>query len=219
MNPLAAVAVLVALSLAGPAWAHPALPGIGGAYAAFTHAITEPPAPLALLGLGLLVGINGAGSVRWACGSFFAATLGGLAATLALDVDTNPELPLVLVALTTGILTASGLPVANAAVTVLGLLTGSLFGVFAAPEPAATATIAYSSSGQLTVARDDLPWSTLLWSSSGAVLGANLALVFVASAVDSIRKHWPRLWLIVGMRVLASWVAAIAALMAALWTR
>ena len=66
---------------------------------------------------------------------------------------------------------------------------------------------------------DQLPWSTLLLSSAGAMLGANLALVLIASGVDTMRKQWSKPWIIIGLRVIASWNAAIAALMGALWTR
>lgn len=219
MNARCAIAVLVIPYLPTPAWAHSASPGIGGTFAAFAHVITEPPAPLALLGLGLIVGMRRTQSLKWACGLFLVAMLAGLAAALTHTVGTDPELPLVLLAFITGILAASGMPLPNAAASGLLFLAGYFFGVFGTPEPAASATIGSSSNGEVIVAPEQLPWSTLLLSSVGAVLGANFALVLIAAGVNVIHKQCSRPWVIIGLRVIGSWNAAIAALLTALWTR
>jgi hypothetical protein len=39
--------------------------------------------------------------------------------------------------------------------------------------------------------------------------------VFIVAAVDTVRKRWAMPWVTIGLRVAASWIAAISVLMAA----
>lgn len=193
------IAVLLTLMLPLPALAHAPTAGIGGAYAAFTHTLTEPPAPLALLGLGLLLGLHGAETFKWTWLAFFAAMSAGVGTTVALKVFLDPEVPLVLIALVSALLAASGFALPHLAAIGLGGLAGFVFGVFIAPSPAS--------------------WSTQAYTVCGGLLAANIALLYIVSAVDTIRERWPMTWITIGLRVIASWIAAISALMLALSIR
>ncbi|MGE0626870.1 MAG: HupE/UreJ family protein [Hyphomicrobiaceae bacterium] len=196
MKALRVIAAAGAVALPTPVWAHTLVPGIGGAYAAFAHTVTEPPAPFALLALGLLFGVHGASVFKWAWLSFFAAMIVGVVSTLAIRVVVDPELPLVLVALTAGLLAAAALPLPVQAAAGLGSIAGYFFGVFGTPAPAS--------------------WSTTAYFVTGAMAGANLTLVFVVAGVEMIRQQWQQKWIAIGFRVIASWIAAISVLMLAL---
>jgi hypothetical protein len=190
--------VLAAL-LPTPVLAHTTIPGIGSFSAAFAHVTMEPPAALALLGLGLLAGMHDAATLKWTWAAFLAAMAAGVALTLVIGVIADPELPLLLVALVSGVATASGLGLPKVAAGAVGVLAGAVFGTFATPAPAS--------------------WSTQAYFVSGGIIGANFALIWIASAVAMARERWPVQVVFIGLRVAASWVAAIAALLAALATR
>jgi HupE / UreJ protein len=199
MRLLRPIAIICLLFLPAPACAHANIPGIGGFYAAFWHTISEQPAPLILLGLGLLVGLHGTEAFRWAWIAFFLAMLGGLIGILGFGIYVDPELPLLLLALITALYTAGALPLPNPAAAVIGALSGYFFGVFIAPEVAS--------------------WSTQAYAIAGGLIAANFAFLFIVSAIDTIRTQWQMPWVTVGLRVIASWIAAIAVLMVALSAR
>lgn len=192
------IIVVVAL-LPSPATAHVAIPGIGSAYAAFAHATTEPPAALALLALGLLAGMHGAAGLMHLFPAFLLALLVGVATTLLFGVVVDPELPLLYVALGCGLYTAGGFPLPATAAIAIGAFAGAVFGIFSAPAPAS--------------------WSTQAYFISGGLTGASFALIWLAAAVAMLRARWPMHWVSIGLRIVASWIAAIAALMAALAAR
>jgi hypothetical protein len=196
---LTATAVLIMSLSPVPAIAHATIPGLNVAYAALFHALTAAPAPLALLGLGLLLGMHGAQVLKWAWAAFFLAMIAGVGGTLILRAFVDPELPMLAIALAAALWAASALPLHGAVAALAGAIAGYAFGIFIAPSPASLSTQAHAVVGGL--------------------IGANFALVFVVAAVDTIRKRWTMPWVTIGLRVLAAWIAAIAALMAALSAR
>jgi hypothetical protein len=199
MTAARAAAALLVVLLPYPAWAHAAIPGIGGAYAAFWHTLTELPAPLTLIGLGLLLGLHGTDALKWAWGAFFFMTIVGLALAMGIGIFIDPELPMLLIALFAGLYAASGLRLTAALATVLGAFGGYFLGVFIAPSPAS--------------------WPTRAYAIAGGLIAANFALVFLVAAVESVRTRWQLPWITIALRVVASWIAAIAALVTALSIR
>ena len=77
-----------------------------------------------------------------------------------------------------------------------GLPIGFLVGVASVPDPG--------------------PLRATIITLAGTILGANLLLLYATGAVVYLRRAFDRLWLWIGLRVLGSWLAAIAALMLAL---
>ncbi len=199
MRRLGWTAALVAAALPHPASAHVASPDLAGAYAALLHTVTEPPAPIALIGLSLLLGLNGAEAMRQAWPPFIAAMAAAMVLIMTLRVYVDPQVPLLVLALGCGLATASGLRLPAAPAAAMGAACGYFLGVLSAPAPASL--------------------TTTLYSVAGALIGANLALVFGVAVVDMARQQWPQPWLTIGVRTLGSWVAAISALLLALAVR
>jgi hypothetical protein len=196
---LRAATAFIALLSPEPALAHTTIPGVNFAYAALVHALFAPPAPLVLLGFGLLLGMHGAKALGWAWTAFFLAMVAGVAVTLSIRVFIDPELPMLLIALVAALWAGSGMPLPRSAAAIVGAVAGYVFGVFIAPSPAS--------------------WSTQAHAIAGGLIGANFALVFIVAAVDTVRKRWAMRWVTVGLRVAASWIAAISVLMAAFSVR
>lgn len=182
-----------------PAYAHVTSPGLAGAYAALLHAVTEPPAPIALIGLGLLLGLNGAEALKWAWPAFALAMTGAMALMVTVRVYVDPQVPLLALALGCGLATAAGLRLPAVLAAGIGAAGGYFIGVLSAPAPASL--------------------TTTLYSMTGALIGANLALVFGVAVIDMARQQWPQPWLVTGVRALGSWVAAIGAMLLALSLR
>lgn len=53
----------------------------------------------------------------------------------------------------------------------------------------------------------------------GALIAVNFSLVFVVAAVETVRERWKMPWVTIGLQVIASWIAAIAALITVLSIR
>jgi urease accessory protein len=192
-------AAVIAVVLPLPAYAHVTSPGLAGAYGALLHAITEPPAPVALIGLGLLLGLNGAEALKWAWPAFAVSMAGAMALMVTVRVFVDPQIPLLLLAVGCGLAAAASLRLPAVLAAAIGAAGGYFVGVLSAPAPASLATTLYSM--------------------TGALIGANLALVFCVAAIDMARQHWPQPWLVIGVRALGSWVAAIGAMLLALGLR
>jgi hypothetical protein len=187
------------MTLVPQARAHVTVPGLPAAYAGFLHALTEPPSPLAIAGLGLLLGLQGPEGLRWSWPAFAVSMLAGMAAMLARLPFLDPRVPLVVLPLLCGLTAAAGIRVTGPVAASMGLAAGYFLGVVSAPPPAS--------------------WVTTLYAVSGALLGANFALIFIVAAVDLARQRWPGPWLSVGLRIIASWIAAISLLLLALEIR
>lgn len=170
-----------------------------GAYAAFGHTLTEAPAPLTLIGLGLLIGQNGIAALKCAWLAFFPAMMIGIAATLHWGAIVYPEIPLMLIAIVTGLLAASCFKLTRASAVGIGLAAGYFLGVFSAPGPAS--------------------WSTTAYMSSGALLAANLMFVYLSIIIDAILQRWSITWILLGFQIVGSWVVAISFLLLALFVR
>lgn len=191
---LAAAVFLVLAS--DPGQAHTAAPGLGGFTSAMVHAVTESPAPLVLIALGVLLGSVDEKTLASGFVAFAAAMLLALAVTLMVGVLVDQTVPLLVLALVAGLSTASALPVPPTVTKALACAAGAFFGVLATPDPAPLVVIAYAVAGGLVAA---------CW-----------ALMCIAAAVFMARQRWNAPWLKIGLRVLGSWIGAIALLLLAL---
>ena len=154
------------------------------------------PAPLTLISLGLLVGLHGAKLLRFAWPAFFCAMLVGLAVSMGFDVFVDPALPMLWLALFAGVYAASGISLAPSGACGLAGLCGFFTGLFISSTAA--------------------PWLTQVYGIAGRVISANLTLVVVAGVIGYVRTRWSYIWVLIGLRIIASWLAAIAAIMTAL---
>ena len=199
MRALRAAAFCTGLLVPGVTFAHGLTPGPQGVYFAFFHTLLEMPAPLMLLATGLVIGLNGAKALEVALPLHIVGMAIGLTAILHFRVFVDPELPLLAVAVISGLWAALSAPLPWQAAAFLGIVTGYLLGVFIAPGPASWATQAYAIAGGM----------------AAAVLG----IICVFAVVMVVRERWMVPWVAIGFRVVASWLAAISALVAALSLR
>lgn len=179
-----------------PGQAHTAAPGLGGFTSAMVHAVTESPAPLVLMALGLLLGSADEKTLASGFVVFAVAMLLALAVTLTAGVLVDQTVPLLVLALVAGLSTASALPLPPLVPKALACAAGAFFGVLATPDPAPLVTVAYAVAGGLVAA---------CWT-----------LMCIAAAVFMARQRWDAPWLKIGLRVLGSWIGAIALLLLAL---
>lgn len=189
-------AVLLFCLVPRPAWAHAFEPGIGGGYAAFIHTLTEMPAPLTLVSLGLLWGMHGAAGVKWAWAAFLTMMVAAMGLYMGYGIVIDPIFPMLLLAMVAGLYAASGLPLAPTMAVGFAAIGGYLLGIFITPPPAPLLTVTYAI--------------------AGGVVAANFIVVLTAIAVDVVRTRWPTPQVAIAIRVIASWITAIAALMVSL---
>ena len=173
------------LVLATPAWAHSPIMGIGGVFGGMLHALLIPEHGLSLLGIAL--GLERPAASRSGMLIFVAALVAGLAVTAFIA---EPALAADILLAATGIL---GLLIAAAWVPPvvawpLAAIAGVAFALDSRPEVTAT---------------DEIIRMLI-----GTGIGAAIALAIVAVGSTFLRGNAARIVL----RVLGSWVAAIAIL-------
>jgi hypothetical protein len=175
------------LVLATPAWAHSPIMGIGGVFGGMLHALLIPEHGLSLLALGIALGLERPAASRSGMLIFVAALVAGLAVTAFIA---EPALAADVLLAATGIL---GLLIAAAWVPPvvawpLAGIAGVAFALDSRPEVTAT---------------DEIIRMLI-----GTGIGAAIALAIVAVGSTFLQGNVSRIVL----RVLGSWVAAIAIL-------
>lgn len=193
----------------GPGWlaapsahAHAPIEGMEGFWLGLRHPLSEAAPATALLGLSLALAWVGGRAFRPA----MAAYVGGLALGLVLAALPGSVLvplvpPLLLVALVAALHAAGHAPGAPpAALPRLLPAIAAVGGLLLAP-------------GQLP---EPGPLADVLVTVGGSVLTLLLTPLVVLGWVDILLESEPPAWLLVAPRVLASWLAALAALLLAL---
>lgn len=189
--------VFVAATLASePANAHGLTPGPVGIYFAAEHILTEMPVPLALIAFGLLLGLNRHVAMTWAWLPLILGIVVGMAGILAWRLYIHPVLPLLLLTLIVALWAASGFRLPRSGAAILGVCIGYFLGVFIAPGPAS--------------------WSMKAYAIIGGLTGVNLGVLSVFIIVALINERWSYSWIAISFRIVASWLAAIVAMVAAL---
>ena len=193
----AAGATLAALLLLPEAaHAHSALPGIEGFYRGLLHPLATPSTLVALLALGVLLGRGWPRAFVLGWPVFAAGLAAGLGLAAARGVPEFFDPALFALAAAAGAVAALFAAGPLALVLPLTAAIGVGQGIAAWPEPGPARDVAF------TV--------------SGSVLGANLALLYLAAGVDWVSGKLDAPWIGIAFRVLAAWIAALAMLMAAL---
>lgn len=187
---------LVGCLLSFDALAHSSFPGIKGFYTGLLHPITTPEQLLALLALGVMLGLRWPGWFKIPFFAFVSATLIGIILGQFGILQGIGGFSLLLVAIVAATLAALYPPGQFALFVILAGITGALIGVMSTPDPGPlTATIV-----------------TLF----GSFVGANLALLYVSAGVGWFHDRFEGQWSRIGLRIFAAWIAAISVLMAAL---
>lgn len=182
--------------LPGPAFAHSALPGVDGFWVGLLHPLAMPEQVLALLALGVAIGHHWPAAYKIAGPVFAVATAAGLASGFGSFGGFAPAMPLLVVALIAAVFTVVSAPLPGAVSLGLSTAAGGLIGLAAIPDPG--------------------PLPATMVTIAGSWIGANLVLFYASAGVGRLRDRFPRPWLRIGLRVLASWIGAIACLMFAL---
>jgi urease accessory protein len=175
-------------SASASAFAHGEIKGVGAFYSGVLHPFISPAHLVALLALGLLFGQRGVVASRHALAALVGATALGLWLSLRLSAWPAPDLLLL------GLGTVASLGVALAlrwpawALLPFSALVGMAVGIGSAPDGMAPAQRS----------------AALI----GTLVGASLCAACLAGAVHHLQRPWAR----VGVRVVASWLAASAIL-------
>jgi hydrogenase/urease accessory protein HupE len=187
----AASAVAGLALLPGPAWAHAPLAGIGDFRAGLLHPLSDLPAILPLLALGLLTGQAGRVDGLIAALAGIAAALGGGA--VAVQLGWWPAAPTILAlsTLTAALLVAADIRLHQ---PVLLAVAGMLGATLGATQASTLPTAGFA---------------------MGVAVGISLAALYFQAAVARITPVWAR----IGFRVLGSWLAAIQLMMLGLELR
>ncbi|MEO1608976.1 MAG: hypothetical protein AAFR90_06440 [Pseudomonadota bacterium] len=187
---------ITASTFAFPAFAHGLTPGPIGIYFAALHTLTEMPMPLVLISVGLLLGLNKDVPIRQTWLFLILGIAGGLTGILAWRVYIHPILPLLSLTVIAALWAASGVQLPRSAATVIAVMTGYFAGVFFAPAPAL--------------------WSMQAYAIAGGAIGTCLGLLATYFTVALITGRWNFFWIKLSLRIVASWIAAIAAMVIAL---
>jgi hydrogenase/urease accessory protein HupE len=178
------------------AFAHSSVSGLEGFNVGLVHPLSTPPQLLALLALGLLLGHCWPRKFAVAWLVFALAAVGGLSLGVAGYGHSLAERALLVIALSTSSLAA----IAPTWVIVPGTLlagAGGLFlGIVSTPDPG--------------------PLRAMIITIAGTYVGANLAFFYAIGGIGWLRGRFDRPWALIGLRVIAAWIAAISCLMLAL---
>lgn len=178
------------------ALAHSSLPGIEGFYTGILHPFTSFDQLLALLGLGVMLGV---GPKEWFARSWLAfAAFAGVGALFGSLGYVLAQASLWLLSI--GFVSAAVTAIYPSGIFALSVLLSSLCGLFIGASSA-------PASGPL---RD------MVITALGSLIGANIALLFVGSGVNWLREHLVGEWSLVALRILAAWIATISISMMAL---
>ena len=159
------------------------------------HPLSTPPQLLALLALGLLLGQYWPRKFIVAWRAFALGAIGGLIVGIAGYGHSLGERALLVIALAASLLAAIG----PASVSVPGTMAGAagfFLGMVSTPDAGPL--------GAMTV--------TVI----GTYVGANLALFYASGGIGWLRDRFNKPWALIGLQVIAAWIAAISCLMLAL---
>jgi len=197
MRLLPALVTIAASALPSPVFAHDLTPGPIGIYFSALHTITEMPMPLVLIAIGLLLGLNRDVSIwqTWLC--LMLGIAGGLTGILTWGIYIHPILPLLSLTVVAALWVTSGVRLPRSGATIFATITGYFIGVFFAPVFA--------------------PWLMQAYAIAGGTIGISLGVLGTYFTVALITDQWSFFWIKLTLRIVASWIAAIATMVAALF--
>jgi hypothetical protein len=185
--------------MARPALAHVPEAGFGGFVLGARVPVTVAPPLLAMIGTALLLAWDWPRAFRAGWPAFAlvmtVAIGGGLLAPALAGLVAGPLATVA--AILAGAVAAARLPSASA--VPVAALAGAGLGLYAVP--------------------DHGPVNATLATVAGTFVAANLALLLASGTLGAVLSHLRADWIAVGVRVVAAWVVAIAALLLALSAR
>ncbi|MGD2119577.1 MAG: HupE/UreJ family protein [Chromatiales bacterium] len=177
-------------ALPATSWAHSPIKGIGSFYNGILHPLLEPAHLLALLTLGLLLGMQRGRHIKTGI-PLFMLTLAATLLAVRFGITHDTQAWLLSATLLVGLLVVVARPLPDPAYLLLAACFAVLLGLDSG-QPS-------MSSGQLTGAL------------YGSGLGASLLLIYAAGLAEYLQKPWQQIL----TRVLASWSSASALLVLA----
>ncbi len=197
--PLAWTVVVLLLSTS-PAAAHMALDGVGSLLNGLLHPFLVPAQVMLIAGLALMAGRHGYGAIRPALGSFIPGLLIGLVLSATpggaqVSDSRGLEALILLAGLGSGLMLALGLHPPLAKITGAAAAAGFLIGLDSRVDGVAGWSAAQLYAGMLA---------------SGSI--TTLHLVAVSAEIHTSRPEWMQ----IALRVVGSWLAAIAVLILSL---
>lgn len=196
----AAVLIIVSAAVAPTlALAHSPIDGFEGFYTGAAHPLVTVDQLLALLGLGVMLGLQWPGDFDLAFPSFAGSMLLGVVTgqLIGLPAWAVWAVLLLLLSATAAAALAALRPEGYRVTTLLlTCLIGGLIGLLSTPEPG--------------------PMRATIFTLAGSIVGANLLLLYLSSGIGFLREKIRKPWLQLGLRIAAAWLGAVAMMMTAL---
>jgi hydrogenase/urease accessory protein HupE len=172
------------------------LPGIEGFYVGLLHPLSVPGQLMALLSLGVLVGLSPRERVVASFATFAASMLLGIIFG-QFGVTWGWEEFVLLLAATLAATLSAIRPkrLYTLSIFLLGI-GGFLLGLLSTPDPG--------------------PIRSTIITLSGSFVGACIALLYLLGLVNWFQQRFTQQWAQIGLRIVAAWLAAISVLMASL---
>ena len=169
---------------------------MSGFYVGLLHPLSMPSQLLALLALGVMLGLRWPEwlKIPWlvfAVSAFLGICLGQLGVMSAWAAPM-----LLMIAIVAAMLSALYPTGSYLLFVLLSCFGGLLLGLLSTPEPASLRATIIS----------------LL----GSFVGVNIILLYVSGGVGWLRERFNQRWVAIGLRIAAAWIAAISVLMASL---
>ncbi len=192
-----AVALALALAVApGATQAHSPISGADGFLTGLLHPLSTPDQVLALLALGVLLGLRFSARAVLPWLGFVAGVPVGMGMGQVGPLPPGIDTALLLMAAGTASLAALWPTGTTALALAMAGAIGLAIGLASTPGPG--------------------PLQATLVMLAGSMLGANLCLLYATGGIGWLRETITHPALAIGLRVLAAWIAAISVLMAAL---
>lgn len=161
-------------------------------YNGLLHPLLVPAHMIALAGLGVLLGRQAPVTRRVALAVLVVGLVGGLAALAAGVGDINADLVVGAVAMLSGLLVASAMPLTSPVAAAIAAVSGGAVALDSPPDVVSLAAA----------------YRTL----AGTGFGAAAIVILIASGTARLTRWWQH----VALRILGSWLAAVAMLSLAL---
>lgn len=187
---------MAGICLVSPAQAHSPQTDVGGFYVGFAHPFMMPSHLLAMLAVSLLLGLRWPASLEKAIGFFAAGFPAGLVAAWTILPPGTEILPLLVMAVAAAGLAALFPGRLKNVIIGVAAICGFFVGIGSRP--------------------DDGSFNALAFTITGSAFGAMLAVILFTSLITALREKVSAAWLTIALRVVAAWLAAIAAMLAAL---
>jgi urease accessory protein len=180
--------VLLAAVSALPAQAHDAVAGVGGFYGGLLHPLLVPAHLLALVAIGLLLGQETSRRRAGLLALFAASLAAGIVVIVLAFAVNDTDYALLAVAAAAGVAVAVARPVPV-------LVTGPLVAIAGA-----------------AIELDSVPQEISMLATFLALVGTAVAAFVVTTLLADLTARINHGWLRIGVRIVGSWVAAVAIL-------